>query len=326
MDKPAFLCWFVGALLFSNTVPVRAQIYPVASASATLHDSARNRNVPLQVYYPKTSGEERFPVLIFSHGAGGSKDGYAYLGRYWAAHGYVVLHPTHLGSDRSLLKPKRPLYNLRAIKGMIRKEENLSNRPRDIIFLLNSLPDIGQTFPGLEGRIDPTHVGVGGHSFGAYTSMAVAGAGIYLSPKEEKPVQFGDTRVIAFLALSPQGPGHWAFRENSWETIRRPVFMATGTQDRGFENNESPNWRKKAFEDLRPGHKFLAVIKGANHMDFSDTQFDGKVRNPKVHEWLQKATTLFWDAYLKGDRALQKKIKEKNLPAVSGVQIQMFTK
>ncbi len=311
---------------FFPTVPIQAQTYQVASASATLRDSARNRSLPIKAYYPKTSGEELFPVLIFSHGAGGSKDGYGYLGRYWAAHGYVVLLPTHLGSDKSLLKPGRPLYNLRAIKGMIHQEDNLSNRPKDISFLLDSLPNIDRSFPGLKGRIDPTRVGVGGHSFGAYTSMAVAGAGIYLSPSAEKPVRFTDTRVVAFLALSPQGPGHWAFREDSWESIRRPVFMATGTQDRGFENNEAPDWRKKAFKNLRPGHKFLAVIKGANHMDFSDTQFNGKLRNPKTHDWLQKTTTLFWDAYVKGDRILQKQLKEKKLPKVSSVQIQWAIK
>ena len=50
------------------------------------------------------------PVIIFSHGLGGSRDGYEYLGRHWASHGYVSVHSTHIGSDTSALKGTlRPL-------------------------------------------------------------------------------------------------------------------------------------------------------------------------------------------------------------------------
>ncbi len=163
-------------------MPLLGANYSVRSINLTLHDAARNRDVPLKIYYPQTTGPNRFPILIFSHGAGGSKDGYAYLSRYWAANGYVVLNPTHLGSDKSLLKPGRPFYNLRAMRQMVNVKANLVNRPKDITFLLDSLPQLEDRVPALKGRMDPTRVGMGGHSFGAYTCMAVAGAKFTLLP------------------------------------------------------------------------------------------------------------------------------------------------
>jgi len=304
--------------------PIWAGDLPVGMADITLHDASRDRDVPVRIYYPQTTEAQRFPILIFSHGAGGSKNGYAYLGKYWAAHGYVVLHPTHFGSDTSMLKRGRPFYDLRMVKKMVEDKSNLINRPKDVTFLLDSLPQLEGWIPALKGHTDPTRVGVGGHSFGAYTSMAVAGAKVYgaLNPS----AQFEDTRVTAFLALSPQGPGGWAFKEDSWETVRRPVFVMTGTQDNGMGNNEPYRWRLEAYEHLRPGHKYLAVINGANHMDFSDTQFNGKIRDPRVHVWVQKASLAYWDAYVKGDRQLQENLKQVGFPQVSGVKVQVEAK
>jgi len=61
-----------------------------------LTDAVRARQLPLKIYYPKQERAGGYPVVIFSHGSGGSKDGYSYLGRFWAENGYVVIHVTHL--------------------------------------------------------------------------------------------------------------------------------------------------------------------------------------------------------------------------------------
>ena len=65
-------------------------------------DAARHRSVPVKIYYPKSAG--RCPVIIMSHGLGGTRDGYEYLGRHWASHGYVSVHPQHVGSDDAVWK------------------------------------------------------------------------------------------------------------------------------------------------------------------------------------------------------------------------------
>ena len=42
------------------------------------------------------------PLVVFSHGIGGSRRGYSYLGQHWASHGVASLHLQHIGSDRNV--------------------------------------------------------------------------------------------------------------------------------------------------------------------------------------------------------------------------------
>jgi predicted dienelactone hydrolase len=65
--------------------------HEVAIARFDWRDSARDRDVPVKIYYPKDLGGP-VPVVIFSHGLGGSREGYEYLGRHWAGCGFVSVH------------------------------------------------------------------------------------------------------------------------------------------------------------------------------------------------------------------------------------------
>src|SRR5450759_4034355 len=71
-----------------------------AAKQIVLHDDARQKDLEITVRYPQTdlSSTERFPLVIFSHGAGGSRDAFADLTTHWASHGYVVILPTHADS------------------------------------------------------------------------------------------------------------------------------------------------------------------------------------------------------------------------------------
>ncbi len=62
------------------------------------HDSERNRDIPIKIYLP-TTGTAPFPVVIFSHGLGGSREAATYLGSYWSQHGYLCIFVQHAGSD-----------------------------------------------------------------------------------------------------------------------------------------------------------------------------------------------------------------------------------
>ena len=59
----------------------------------------------------------------------------------------------------------------------------------------------------LKGKLDLKHVGVGGHSFGAHTAMAVAGQGPgNTSVAATRVMSLRDDRVIAAIAMSPNVP------------------------------------------------------------------------------------------------------------------------
>jgi predicted dienelactone hydrolase len=84
-------------------------LYAVEIARYDWYDQKRQRNIPVKIYYPKTGGG-LFPVIVFSHGLGGSREGYEYLGQYWASHGYVSVHLQHLGSDTAVWQhAERPM-------------------------------------------------------------------------------------------------------------------------------------------------------------------------------------------------------------------------
>ena len=64
-----------------------------------LFDSSRQRPVPARLYLPhRASPAHPVPLLVFSHGLGGSRLGYSYLGRHWADAGIASLHPQHVGT------------------------------------------------------------------------------------------------------------------------------------------------------------------------------------------------------------------------------------
>src|SRR5438128_7514601 len=61
--------------------------------AATLHDAQRNKDVEASIEYPTRGGP--FPIIVFSHGYGGSDRGYEPLISYWTSNGYVCIRPSH---------------------------------------------------------------------------------------------------------------------------------------------------------------------------------------------------------------------------------------
>ena len=76
----------------------------VRQVDVTWTDPARERALPLRLRLPE--GSQRRPVIIFSHGLGGSVAGGAEWGEQWASRGFAVIHVQHPGSDESLWKDK----------------------------------------------------------------------------------------------------------------------------------------------------------------------------------------------------------------------------
>ena len=146
--------------------------YAVETISHDWQDKARDRDVPVKLYFPKT-GAGPFPVIIFSHGLGGSRDGYEYLGRHWASYGYVSVHLQHLGSDTAVWKGQaRPME---AMRQSIKDPRNSVNRPLDVRFGIDQMEKMNRDKGPLQGRLDLERIGMAGHSFGAWTTLAVIG-------------------------------------------------------------------------------------------------------------------------------------------------------
>ena len=124
-------------------------------------------------------------------------------------------------------------------------------------------------------------VAVAGHSFGAYTTLALCGARPILRhllpPVDgEYADDLADPRVCVGIAMSPQGPGCSRFDEGSYATIDRPVMCFSGTLDVQLSADgtvQEPKVRKEAFRCMPPStdeakKKYFLWLENADHMAF----------------------------------------------------------
>lgn len=267
-------------------------------ASLTLKDQKRNKSLVVRLTFPKEPG--RYPLITFSHGASGSKDGNVNLAYYWASHGYCVVQPTH--EDSLALRTPEQRRQFRSLEEFVRKEAFTAwrSRAQDIQFLLNSLKELEAGAEGLKGKIDSERIGVGGHSFGSHTSLLIAGAKLVGASYDG----LSDPRPKAFFLLSPQGPGGLLGRD-SYKPITRPVLAITGSKDTSAVTSMTPESRKQAYELMAPGDKYLVWIEGAYHGFGGITgtaRYTGAGPENLSHQKFVKSSSLaFWDAYLKRD-------------------------
>ncbi len=292
------LLWSLCSVLYaaSDESFAAAGGYQVEVLDTEWLDDARSRKIPAKIYLPKanrsgTAGNNaaQVPVIIFSHGLGGSRDGYAYLGEHWASHGYASVHLQHLGSDDSVWKG-RP-NPLQAMKDAATDIRNAINRPQDVSFAISKLVELNGTGGPLKGRLDLAAIGAAGHSFGAYTVLAVAGQSV-------GPFSARDERIKAGVAMS--APIIDGGRTMSFDSVRIPLFHFTGTRDEiPMPGVGSAQERRIPFDRIRGAAQFLVIFTGADHMLFAGRR--GPQEDAGMLRVLRAGTTAFWKAFLRED-------------------------
>jgi acetyl esterase/lipase len=262
------------------------------------------RVVPFKIYYPSEHNLKKLPVVIWSHGFGGNRDGAAFLSRFLASHGYVLVHITHYGTDSSLWEGKdgHPWDILRQVS--ITRETTLA-RFMDVPFVLDQLP-VWAAENGEVGTLDFENIGMSGHSFGAMTTQALAGQ---MFPDERgKLISLREPRLKAGILYSPVPIRHLIGEEpesHIYGPIDMPLLHMTGTKD--DSPLEGHDYKRRLVVHDYAGHpeQYLQILDGGDHMVYNGTR--GKLEaNPlrEQHEELIKAAALaFWDAYLKDDRS-----------------------
>jgi predicted dienelactone hydrolase len=238
--------------------------------AAVLRDAKRGKDLEMSIEYPNKAGT--YPVIIFSHGYGGSSRGYVGLSSYWASNGYVVIKPTHADSGRAqTLRDAADVWENQT-------QADYRNRAADIIFIIDSLNDLQDKYPELREKIDREKVGVGGHSYGALTALMVGGAKLAVGGTMQGAA---DSRVDAIVAMSPQGTQEQiGLTAQSWTDVRVPALFLTGTRDIG-PSEQDPSWRREPFESSPAGDKWFVSIPGARHFTFAGRFSDPAELNPR---------------------------------------------
>jgi predicted dienelactone hydrolase len=273
--------------------------YKVEIKYLDLKDVSRGREIPLKIYYPKEDG--LYPVILFSHGLGGSREGGKYWGEFLASHGFVCIHMQHHGSDSEVLKNSSAGLADK-VKDLFSHADskNLMLRVVDSKYCISRLEELNQNDKDLRGKIDTSKIGFSGHSFGALTTQSMAGQ-IYTTPRG-KEVSGYDNRIKAFIAFSPTMTKNMD-AETSFKKIVSPFFGITGDADDVIIIKATADQRRIPFDNMPVKDKYLVTFVGADHASVSGQErWKDKSKDDSQYIRLIKMSTLaFWNAYLKND-------------------------
>ena len=221
--------------------------YTWKKSSVTLTSPNRDRTFNMDIYLPQRSRQPA-PVVVISHGLGSDRISFQYLAKHLASYGFAVAVPEHPGS------------NAQQIQNLVTGRTNelvepaeFINRPLDIKDLLDYLTQLSTTDPAYQGQLDLQRVGVIGQSFGGYTALALAGAGINFAQLENdcqlenetwnlslllqcrarglerNQYNFSDPRIKAAIAINPIASS--ILGDTNLSQIKIPVMLIAGSAD-----------------------------------------------------------------------------------------------
>jgi predicted dienelactone hydrolase len=231
--------------------------------------------------------EGKFPLVVISHGNGGSHLLYRSISLHLARLGYVVAMPEHYGNNRN---------NNRLENTM----QNLIFRPRHISLTIDAL----LANPDFKNHILVDKIAVIGHSMGGYTTLALAG-GIPYTKEAERVAVDADPRVKAIVLLAP-GAG-W-FKGNL-NRVNIPILMLAAEHD-----PVTPSWNADIVLSgvSDPSNVNFQKIKNAGHFSFL-SPFPAAMKRPEFlpstdpdgfdrdqfHQELPRLVAAFLEAKLK---------------------------
>lgn len=311
----------------------------IETETIVVTDQKRKRTFNLLIYKPKIWLEGKTPVIVVSHGLASRGEDFKNAAEQLASHGYLVALPQHIGSD--IIQAE----NL--IKGFSRQVFYLNefiDRPLDMSFVIDYLETKNASV--YQNRLNLKEVGVGGHSFGGYTALALGGATIdfdYLEsecevgkarlnislllqcralklPRQE--YNFKDERVKAIFVVNPVNSS--IFGPKGLAKITVPVMMIGGSYDPAtppiYEQFRSFPWLNNSQV------KFLGLVEGQAHVNFSkldpgiqqtieSLDFLTLPDSELLIKYGNALVTSFFGAYLKEDKTYVPFVE--NFPAYS---------
>ncbi|MFC8333265.1 alpha/beta hydrolase family protein [Streptomyces olivaceus] len=255
---------------------------------------APERGTDLRVRVSAPATGEDLPVVLLAHGFGSSLDGYAPLADHWAAHGFVVVQPTHLDSRTVALPEDDP-----------RRPRLWRYRVADLKRVLDDLDTLVAAVPGLAGRVDSGRIAAAGHSFGGQTAGILLGLRV-ADPETGEAEDLSDPRVRAGVLLATAGNGGddltpfaaenlpW-LRGPDFSRVSAPALVVAGDLDELPLTVRGADWTADPYV-LSPGAKSLLTVFGAQHFLGGVSGYDAAEttdENPALVALVQRVTTAY---------------------------------
>lgn len=292
---------------YTSYVRAPAPASPVLSlAPVTLPTPDRAVDLDLRVSAPASGSG--LPIVLLSHGHGPSNFlsslyGYGPLGNFLAAHGFVVVQPTHLDSATLGLReaddPEAPLY--------------WRTRATDMSFILDHLDVVEDALPQLRGRTDRSRIAVVGHSMGGFTASMLLGTRT-IDPADGSELDLAEPRITAGVVMSAPGSGGDSLSEYAKEHypllsgtdfshMRTPALVIGGAEDDSTHLTvRGAEWYTDAYT-LSSGRKALLQLFGAGHALGGVSGYDAAEASDEDPELADAALWLTW-AFLRTELGL----------------------
>lgn len=293
--------------------------HQVAALSGIWRDTGRNRDVAYFIRHPAQIAAP-LPIVIFSHGLGGTERGAVYYSEHLASHGFAVVHVRHPGSDAAIwggVRPTPGTVDTAALRRVVSDPRVSVDRFRDIPFTVAALRALNGADTPLKGKFDLDRIGMSGHSFGALTTQAAAG--MVFPSGASMPAQ----GIKAFLAMSPSGARDGDDRA-AFVRIARPFMFMTGTEDSFGVAGDSPaavlRSRKRPFDVIVTPPTYFVNLTGGDHFVFSGRQEMGESRpsDARHHAIVRAGALAFFRAYLVDDAAARAWLNDGGYAAFAG--------
>ena len=167
---------------------------------------------------------DRYPVLLFSHGFGGSplSSDYVDAVTLFASYGYVVIAPFH--ADSRIVRSRISSFGdlLQAILDFPNYTAMQAVRPRE----LSAALDVVFSNPDFAARMDPNRIGGFGGSQGGESLLLMRGARLTASIGLSSKSVIDDTRLKAAVGYVPY--------------FGQPILPAFGRDQLGLDNVNLP--------------------------------------------------------------------------------------
>ncbi|MDR2116992.1 MAG: hypothetical protein LBP87_11500 [Planctomycetaceae bacterium] len=292
MKKSFILFIFVWIVLI---ILSGSEVRAVNSVRFLWYDAARNRAIPVKIFYPEKNGEEKLPVIVFSHGLGGSIDCCSYLANAWAAQGFAAVFLQHPGSDENIWKGKILILN--EFKEAYRQNWNGRTRAEDIKFVLDCLEQLAAGNRSCVTQFDSNRIGVGGYDLGCLASLLVAGQ----IPSDEGDSLY-DSRIKAVLAMSPPIRYVGKSFQEVYAPIEVPTLFITGTEDDSIVGPTKARQRRIPFDAMTCNNRYLVTFQGGDHRIYGGRIFSISARNDqRFQSAIIRVSNYFWRAVLQKD-------------------------
>ncbi len=241
-----------------------------------------------------SDGVTRFPLIVYSHGLGGSPLSNDYLSSIlrFVSHGYAVAAVFHGDPRFSRVRLEDLGDYWYAVRNFSELVEMQAIRPLSVVGALDRLLADAR----YAERIDTERIGIFGTSMGGETALLTIGAKLTASLGLSSLAVVSDQRIKAISGYVPYSGQSFlpAFGDdqNGVDGLAIPYLGISGTAD-----FTAPIALTEQAVNRLSGSRFLVALQDVGH------RYDASLV-PDIYTW----NVLFFDAFLRGDRSARVKL------------------